>query len=296
VNQARPLGPWAIALPILAVITAMASFQIGAAFAKTLFPAITPQGAAALRLGLGALMLLVLARPWRAWPKQARLWPVIALGASMAGTILLFYLAMSRLPLGVAMALQFLGPLSIAIFGSRKATDLIWAALAAGGVWLLVGLGSEEIKADPIGILYALGAAACWAGYIVFGRAASKTFGQSAATLGVGLAAILVLPVGVYQAGPALFAAEHLPMALLMAVFSSAIPFTLEFFAMPRMPARTFAVFMSLEPAFGVLFGLLMLHEVLALTQLAGVALVIIAAGGAAWSSSRPTADPPPAT
>lgn len=268
----------------MATVAAMASFQIGAALAKGLFPAAGPQGAAALRLCLGAAMLMALARPWRAWPRRAPLLPVLGLGASMAGAMLMLFLALERLPLGIAIALQFLGPLAIALFGSRRLTDLIWAALAAGGVWSIVGAGAGAAALDPAGVAFALGAAIGWAGYILCGRVAGAAFGTSTAALAVSIAAALVLPVGVHHAGASLASPALIPLALLVAALSTAIPFSLELYALPRMPARTFAVFMSLEPAFGVLSGLLILGERLTGAQTGGVAVVVLAAAGAAWS------------
>src|SRR5580692_10873429 len=122
------------ALPLLATLGAMACFQVGAAFAKTLFPAVGPLGAVTLRLGFGAIMLVAIARPWRNWPRRAPIWPLLGLGVAAGGAVAMFYLAQSRLPLGVAIALQFLGPLAVAVVGTRRAIDLVWAALAAAGV------------------------------------------------------------------------------------------------------------------------------------------------------------------
>jgi inner membrane transporter RhtA len=276
---------------LLATVAAMAAFQAGAAFAKGLFPAVGAQGAATLRLVLGALMLLVLMRPWRNWPAKPPLGALAVLGAAVAGVIVFFYLALETLPLGAAIALQFMGPLAVAVVGSRKAADLAWAALAAGGVWLLVAQGPDGgqagAKLDLVGVAWALGAAACWGAYIVAGRVVTAAFGRSTAALSIGIAAVIMLPVGVSHAGAALLDPALLPLALLVAVMSTAVPFSLEFWAMARMPARTFAVFTSLEPAFGVLSGLVLLGERLGLVQIGGVALVMAAAAGAAWSSSE---------
>lgn len=283
--------PFGILLPILAVVCAMAAFQVGAALAKNLFPAIGPEGTAALRLVLGAIMLLALVRPWRTWPSRAPLLPMLGLGVAMAGAIQMFYLAIDHLPLGIAIAIQFLGPLAIAIAGSRRAIDLLWAALAAGGIWCLVVVSAEGAIIDFVGVGWALGAAVCWASYILLGRRVTGSFGNATAAIAVSIAAIVILPLGVWRAGTALLSPELIPLALLVALFSAAIPFSLEFFAMPRMPARTFAVFMSLEPTFGVLFGFLILQERLTLFQIAGVAMVVIAAAGAAWSSANKAKD-----
>lgn len=280
-------------LPIASVVTAMAAFQISAAFAKSLFPAVGPQGAAAMRLTLGAVMLLILTRPWRGWPKGAP-WPaIVGLGVSVAAAVLLFYSAISRLPLGVSIALQFLGPLCVALFGSRRARDLLWAVLAAAGVWALVGRGASAAHLDVLGVAYALGAAAGWAGYILCGRVVGPAMGRSAATLATGIAAAIVLPFGVAHAGAAILTPALLPLAALVALFSTVIPFRLELFAMSRMPARTFAVLTSLEPAFGAVSGLVLLHERLAASQALGVAAVIAAAAGAAWSGAEQPTLPP---
>ena len=276
-----------ILLPVAAVVGAMAAFQVSAAFAKSLFPALGPQGAAALRLSLGALMLLAIARPWRAWPRDAPWLALIGLGAAIGGAVLLFYAALTRLPLGVVIALQFLGPLGVALFASRRPKDLVWAGLAAAGVWGVVGPSASGARFDVVGIACALGAACGWAGYILCGRVASAAFGRSAGALAASIAAVLALPVGVYHAGWALLTPSLIPLALMVALFSTAIPFSLELYALPRMPARTFAVFTSLEPAFAALSGLLLLHERLAWTQVGGIAAVMAAAAGAAWSGAQ---------
>lgn len=281
-----------ILLPVAAVIAATAAFQIGAALAKSLFPIVGPQGAAALRMVLGAAMLVAVARPWRNWPARAPLLSLLGLGLATAGAILFFYLAIGRLPQGVAIALQFLGPLGVAIAGSRRPSDLIWAGLAAVGVWGLVSEGFGHGRLDLLGVAFALAAAASWAAYIVWGQTASRGFGNATSALAASLAAIIVLPVGVQHAGVALLDPTILPLALVVALISTAIPFSLEMYALPRLPARTFAVLTSLEPAFGALFGLMILSEALAPAQLAGVAAVMAAAAGAAWSSKSRAAAP----
>lgn len=284
----------AILLPVAAVLTATAAFQVGASLAKSLFPVLGPQGTATLRIILGALMMLAVARPWRAWPAKAPLAPLLGLGLASAGAVLFFYLALGRLPQGVAIALQFLGPLGVAVAGSRRAADLLWTALAAAGVWGLVGqdLAAGPGRLDLVGVLWALCAAASWAAYIVWGQAASRAFGHATASLAIGIAALVILPFGVAQAGTNLLRIELLPWALLVALVSTAIPFSLEMYALPRLPAKTFAVLTSLEPAFGALFGLMLLNEILGPPQLLGVAAVIVAAVGAAWTS-RPRAQLP---
>jgi inner membrane transporter RhtA len=220
---------------------------------------------------------------------------MLGLGLAMAGAIQMFYLAIDHLPLGIAIAIQFLGPLAIAVFGSRRAIDLLWAALAAAGVWCLVAMNAAGERIDLVGVAWAVGAGASWAGYILLGRRVTAAFGNATAAISVSIAALFILPLGFLHAGMALFAPELIPLALMVALFSAAIPFSLEFFAMPRMPPRVFAVFMSIEPAFGVLFGFLILHENLTPIQIAGIAMVIIAAAGAAAGAQTTKAHPGPA-
>ncbi|HEY0650970.1 EamA family transporter [Phenylobacterium sp.] len=286
----------AILLPVAAVLAATAAFQVGASLAKSLFSVLGPQGTATLRIILGALMMLAVTRPWRGWPAKAPLLPLIGLGLASAGAVLFFYMALDRLPQGVAIALQFLGPLGVAVAGSRRLADLLWTVLAAGGVWGLVGqdLGTGVGGLDVLGVFWALCAAASWAAYIVWGQAASRAFGHATAPLAISIAALVILPFGVAQAGTELLRLELLPWALLVALVSTAIPFSLEMYALPRLPAKTFAVLTSLEPAFGALFGMMLLHERLAPAQLLGVAAVIAAAVGAAWTSRPRTQLPAP--
>jgi inner membrane transporter RhtA len=234
-------------------------------------------------------------RPWRNWPKDAPLVSMLGLGVAMAGAIQMFYLAIDYLPLGIAIAIQFLGPLAIAVFGSRRAIDLLWAALAAAGVWCLVAMNAAGERIDLVGVAWAIGAGTSWAAYILLGRRVTAAFGNATAAISVSIAALVILPIGFLHAGVALFAPELIPHALMVALFSAAIPFSLEFFAMPRMPPRVFAVFMSIEPAFGVLFGFLILHENLTPIQIAGIAMVIIAAAGAAAGARTTKAHPGPA-
>lgn len=285
-GEANRTRPSTILLPLGATILAMAGFQVGASLAKQLFPAVGVVGTVTLRLALSALMLNAIARPWRNWPRRAPLLPLLGLGVSVTAAVLFFYLAIGRLPQGMAIALQFLGPLSVAVFGSRRARDLAWAALAVVGGWLLLGANFSFKGVDPLGVVWAMCAAAGWASYILCGRLAGHAFGRNAAALSIGIAALIVLPFGAVQAAVVFQRPELIPLALLVAVVSAALPFSLEMYALPRVPARTFAVFTSLEPAFGVLSGLVLLGETLTLPQTLGVALVIAAAAGAAWTSA----------
>ncbi len=283
----RAALPWGTALPLGAVLGSTASFQVGAAAAKGLFPLIGAEGTAALRLALGAILMLGMFRPWRAWPTGEKIWPLLALGITLGCTIQFFYLAVERLPLGAAIAIQFLGPLAVAVLGSRRFIDLFWAALAAGGVWMLVAPNGTMAALDAAGVLWAFAAAAGWGLHIVLGHAVTARFGAVAAPVTVLFAAFLILPFGIAEAGFSLLAPSILPWALLVALFSAVIPISLEFYAMPRLPARTFAVMMSLEPAFGVLAGFVMLNEVLTARQMLGVGMVMAAALGTSYAAVK---------
>jgi inner membrane transporter RhtA len=279
-----------VVLPLAAALTAMACFQTGAATAKGLYPTVGPLRAATLRLTLGAVLLVAFFRPWRAWPRKAPLVPLVGLGVVTGGTVMLFYAAISRLPLGVAITLQFLGPLAVAVLTSHRRIDALWVVLAAGGVWSLVGVDAMRGVIDLWGVAFALAAAFGWGAYILLGRICGAAFGRATAALAASIAAIVVAPIGIAAVGTALFAPTTLPLALLVALLSTAMPFSLEMFALPRLPTRTFATFTSVEPAFGV-SGALLLREPPSAPQLAGVALVIAAAAGAAWSGAT---DQPP--
>jgi inner membrane transporter RhtA len=265
------------------LLASMVSIQFGASVAKGLFPAIGPEGTTALRCSLGAAMLLALWRPWRALPPRRGLVAVALYGASLGLMNLLFYLSIARIPLGVAVALEFTGPLGVALAGSRRARDLVWVALAAVGVALILPLGRAAGRLDPAGVALALAAGACWALYIVLGKRAGEAVRGGAATaLGMLVAALVVTPVGVLRAGPRLLQAGLWPRALLVGLFSSALPYSLEMHALRRLPPRTFGILMSLEPALAALAGLVVLRERLSATQLAAIVCVIAASAGSA--------------
>lgn len=280
-------------LPSLAaLLAAMVSVQFGASLAKGLFPALGPEGTTICRCGLAAVMLLALHRPWRERPSRAALVAVGLYGASLGLMNLLFYLSIARIPLGVAVALEFTGPLSVALLASRRARDLAWVALAAAGIALVFPRTHATRAVDPVGVAFALGAGACWALYIVLGKRAGKAVpGGAASALGMLTAALVVAPFGVARAGARLLDPALWPLALAVAVFSSALPYSLEMHALRRLPARTFGVLMSLEPALAALAGLVVLRERLSATQGAAIACIIAASLGSAASVGRDAAE-----
>ncbi|WP_032998709.1 DMT family transporter [Mesorhizobium sp. LSHC414A00] len=279
-------------LPIGALLGAMVSIQIGATFAKGLFPLIGANGTTALRLVVGALMLAGVLRPWRVRPSRAVLPWLIAYGVNLAALNLLFYAALARIPLGVAVALEFCGPLLVATLSSRRATDFVWVVLAVAGILLLSPFIHSGSALDPIGVMLALAAGGCWALYIVFAQKAGAELGSQTTAYGLVIAAALALPFGLAEAGTGLIAPAILVSALLVGLFSSALPFWLEMVALTRMPARLYGTLTCLEPALGALAGFLFLHETLSPLQCAGVAAVVVAAFGAALTTKPPVPSP----
>jgi inner membrane transporter RhtA len=259
----------------------MVSVQLGAAVAKGLFPRIGPQGATALRLIFSALILVIVRRPWRDLHLVGRgALPLLAYGLTLGAMNTLFYMALSRTPLGIAVALEFLGPLSVAASRSRRWLDSAWILLAVAGLVALLPLGRAVHGVDPLGAALALAAGACWALYILFGSRVARTLGPGATALGMVIAAAAFAPLDAAAAVSPLFTADALPAGALIALFSSAIPYSLEMVALARLPVRAFGVLMSLEPAVAALAGLALLGERLAPLQWAGIAAVILASVG----------------
>lgn len=271
--------------PVLLVLAAMLSVQVGASIAKSLFPAVGAAGAAALRLAFGTTLLLIVFRPWRT-PLRGLPWKsLLGYGLSLGTMNGLFYQALATVPLGIAVALEFTGPLTLAVLGSRRPRDFVWVVLAVVGLLLLVPWSESQHGVDPLGAFFALAAGACWALYIVFGRKVGAEHGTQSVALGAVIAACVVVPWGVIDAGSKLLQPALLPAALGVAALSMALPYTLEMMAMPRIPATTFSMLMSLEPAIGALAGLLFLHEQLGLLQWLAIGAVIVASAGAALTA-----------
>lgn len=279
IQESRLAAPHS-AKPVGALMVAMISIQIGASVAKGLFPIVGPEGTTALRLGLAALMLTVVLRPWRArlTVKNGR-W-VLAYGIALGTMNLLFYMALARIPLGIAVALEFTGPLGVAMMSSRRAIDFMWIALAGIGILLLLPVGIAAQPLDRGGIAFALGAGICWALYIICGQRAGAEHGARTVALGTIIAAIAVLPIGIAHAGAALFAPMVLGVGLAVAVLSSALPYTLDMVALRRLPARMFGILTSIEPALAALMGFVFLRETLLPAQWAAIGLIIAASIG----------------
>ena len=262
--------------------------QTGASFAKGLFPLVGATGATTLRLTLAAFVLLVLFRPWRQKLDRRQWQSVFLYGATMGAMNLFFYAALSSIPLGIAVALEFTGPLAVALAGSRKPLDFFWVAMAVLGFAALLPLGESSEHFSMVGVLLALAAGGCWAGYIIFGQRAGTGTGPHMAALGVATAAYIALPFGIATAGLDLLDPAILPVALGVALCSSAIPYALDMIALPHIPARVFGVLMSGQPALAALSGFLILHESLSTWQIAGIACIVLASVGGTATITRP--------
>jgi inner membrane transporter RhtA len=281
------------ALPLGTVVLAIVSVQTGAALAKHLFPVVGAQGAVTLRLTLAAAILLIIWRPWRRPLERRTAMVIVGFGLALGIMNLTFYLALRTIPLGVAVALEFLGPLTVAVLESRRPLDFVWIVLAAAGVLLLSPLNPTTAPLDPIGVGLALVAGVCWGLYIVFGQKAGGGDRGQVSSIAMTVAALVAAPWGV----PAV--AHHLSPAVLagglgVAILSSALPYSLELFAMSRLPARTFSIMMSLEPAMAALAGFLVLNERLAPWQLAAIAAVMAASAGSAATTPAVITEPAP--
>ena len=277
-----------IAIAIGALLIAMVSYQCGASLAKHLFPQVGAQGATAYRLGLSALILLLWRRPWRRSNRKGD-WRVLwGYGLAMGAMNLVFYLSLRTIPLGIAVALEFTGPLALAMAGSRRLIDFVWIALVIGGLALLLPLHGQMQALDPIGVMYALLAGVGWVLYIVLGKRTGAAYGADAVTLGTSIGALLAIPFGVAHAGTALLSPTLLPYALGVAFLSSALPYSLEMISMTRLPARTFSTLLSLEPAVAAMAGVLLLGERLTALQWLAIGAIIVASAGTALSVQRP--------
>lgn len=263
----------------LYVIVGIASTQIGAAIATKLFDDLGPAGTVLLRTAFAALVLLLLWRPGVAGRPGRDLGLAVAFGVALAGMNLSFYEAIDRIPLGIAVTIEFAGPLAVAILGSRRALDLVWTALAAAGIVLLARAGGHV---NTSGLVFALMAAVFWASYILLSARTGRVFpGGSGLSLAMAVGSVLLLPVGIAGGGSALLRPDLLVAGAGVAMLSSAIPYSFELAALRRLPTRVFGILLSIEPAMAALAGFVILGQGLRLRDGFAIALVAMASAGA---------------
>lgn len=269
-----------IVMPIAVLLIAMLSLQGGASLAKSLFPAVGATGITALRLGFGTLILCIIFKPWRLRFSREQRLPLLLYGLALGTMNFTFYLAIRTVPLGVAVGLEFTGPLALALFGSRRPLDFVWVLLAVIGLWFLLPFGTGMTAIDPLGAALAVSAGACWAIYILAGQRAGAEHGPATVAIGSLIASVIFVPLGLTFAESGIWTWAVMPIALLVALLSSAIPYSLEMIALTRLPARIFGTLMSLEPAMAAFSGMLFLGETLTGLQWLALLAIIIASAG----------------
>lgn len=281
-------SPFQRFIPFLAVLGSVTALGVGTSWAKqALFPVVGAQGTTAVRVGLSALLMLMLWRPWRWRLSRADAQAVVLYGAALGAMNLMFYLSLQTLPFGLAVAIEFAGPLAVAIWSSRRAVDFIWVALAIAGLALLLPLGLSGSTLDPLGVLYSVGAAVFWALYIVFGKRAGHLHAGQSVSLGLLVAALVVVPVGVAHAGAALLSPSVLLVGVAVAAISSALPISLEMMALKRLPKEAFGIMISMEPAVAALLALVLLGERLDTVQWLAIGCIMAASMGSAATARR---------
>lgn len=274
--------------PIALVLGAVTSIQFGAAIAVTLFDDVGSAGVSALRLGFAALVLLAVWRPRPRAYARGDLLLAGAFGLALGLMNYTFYEALARIPLGIAVTIEFLGPLAVAVIGSRSRLDLLWVVLAGAGIVLLANPGGEGAP-DAVGVLFALAAAVLWGTYIVLAARAGERFtGGRGLAIAMAVAALVPLGPGVAEGGSALLEPELLALGLAVALLSSVVPYSLETEALRRMPKNVFGVLMSLEPGVAAVAGLLILDQQLSARDVLAVALVVVASAGATRTAAPP--------
>ena len=278
--------------PLLAVFGSVTALGIGTSWAKQwLFPLVGAQGTTAVRVGLSAVLMLLLWRPWRWRLSRSDAIAIALYGAALGGMNLMFYMSLRTLPFGLAVAIEFAGPLAVAIGSSRRAVDFVWVALAMAGLGMLLplgitgGAGVDASALDPVGVLYALAAAACWALYIVFGKRAGHLHAGHTVSLGLLVAALVVVPVGIAHAGMALLSPTVLLIGVAVAAVSSAIPISLEMMALKRLSHAAFGTMISMEPAVAAVLAMALLGEHLSLPQWLAIGCIVAASMGSALTA-----------
>ncbi|MFC7378627.1 DMT family transporter [Brevundimonas sp. GCM10030266] len=280
-------------MPYAALLAGMVSLAIGTSFAKQLFPVIGAEGTSALRVTLSALILIAVWRPWRFRLTRADAGRVLLYGLVLGLMNLSFYMSLRTIPLGLAIAIEFSGPLVLALIHARRLIHFVWITCAVVGLGMLLPIWSGAHALDPMGVAFAAFAGLCWALYIIFGKRLSHMHAGQSVALGMSTAALVILPFGVASAGANLLLPSVLLIGVCVAIASSALPYSLEMIALRHIPKRTFGVLLSGEPAIGAIAGLIILHERLSGLQWLAIGCIIIASVGAILTTGRETTDQP---
>jgi inner membrane transporter RhtA len=274
----------------LAVLGSVVSLCVGSSYAKSLFPLLGAQGVTAYRVGFAAIMLLLLWRPWRIALTSRDAWRILLYGLTLGLMNLCFYMAIRTLPIGIAIAIEFTGPLALTMYHSRRPIDFLWIACAVAGLLMLLPLHHDTKALDPTGLVFIVAAAICWALYIIFGQRAGSAHGGQVTSLGMMTAALVVVPFGIAHAGAALLLPQLIGSGLAVALLSSAVPYSLEMYALKRLPKQTFGILLSTEPAVGAIAGWLIVGESLTPLQMVAVASIIVASVGSTMTIKRDSA------
>lgn len=283
-------------LPTLAVIGSIISLTVGTSYGKQLFPLIGPGGTAAYRVVFAAMILLAIWRPWRSRLSRKDAIAIALYGGTLGLMNFVFYQAIDRLPLGIAIAIEFTGPLTVAVLSSRRLIDFLWIALAVLGLAFLLPFRVNAHSLNPVGIAFAFASALLWALYIIFGQRLAHLRGSQATSCGMLVAALTILPLALLESGPHLVQPALFLPGIALAIASSAVPYSLEMFALKKLPKNTFGILLSLEPAVGALSGLFVLHETLSLTQWFAIAFIMSASAGTTYGAKQTTLESTPET
>ncbi|WP_375748218.1 DMT family transporter [Vibrio sp. HN007] len=275
------------AVSVIAVLLAMLSITAGASLAKSLFAEAAPVGVTSMRLMFSAVILIIGLKTWQVRLNRSNVEAVILYGFTIAGMNLFLYMAIERIPVGVAIAIELMGPLLVSILFSENRSDYLWAGLAALGILFLLPITSGAPELDPLGLMYAGFAAIFWGFYVVVGKRAGQQHGRQAPSLGIFIASLLVLPVGFESLTQINFGGELVILLLCVALLSSAIPMMLEMKALIHLPTKTYGVLTSGEPVVGAIVSFVILGEELTTFQSLGIATIVMASIGAVLSPGK---------
>ncbi len=277
-------------LGVVTLILSIISLCTGTSFAKTLFTEVGAIGTTTFRIFFSACILWLIWRPWRIPLTRADLATIVPYGICIVGMNLPFYLSLQTLPVGIALAIEFTGPLSLAIYKSRTRFDFLWITFAIVGLYLLLWPSTDSdtlLALDPAGVIYALIAGVFWASYIIVGQKARRVHPAHVTSYGLTIAALIILPMGLLSGGAAMFNPNLLLFGLGIAILSSALPYSLEIFSLRILPTKTFSIMLSLEPAVGALAGIIILGEVIETKQWLAILLVVCASAGCTATAVR---------